>query len=512
MEEQPTTFVIRVVLRETDPPVWRRIVVTDNLKLARFHTVLQKAFGWTNSHLHEFTKEGVSFQPYDPDPHFEMNYVPYERLTVEAILKNEGDHADYRYDFGDGWEHELTLEKVLAPGEGPERPACLGGARACPPEDCGGTGGYEELVDAMCNPDHSEHESFIEWLGRPFNPEAFDLGKVNRFLGWSKGEFPTVSSGLDTAGPEGKAPSLVFEEDFKAQIGSMIRELDRPGHRIPVEILKECAELREFISPALVQTLETPERLLTMAHGDHDLPFYAIYLLAEFREKKAHEPLVRMFSMATDDDVDAFGDIVPQDLPRILASTFGGDLAPIQSLVADPKANPWVRGAALEAHITLAANGLIQPSDTLEYLRGLCKNGLVMGTENLWCSWMQCALALHPSELASEMLSVFDDGRAGDDYVHRDEIESAICSPQTEIVWGKPPSVLCRLVENTAEAIAWWSCFHDAVDEPKNLGWDDENLFGENSFTPFIRKEPKVGRNDPCPCGSGKKFKKCCGA
>jgi hypothetical protein len=116
----------------------------------------------------------------------------------------------------------------------------------------------------------------------------------------------------------------------------MQRELDRPSHRVPVEILKECSELREVVTPALLQTLETPERLFVLARGEHDLPFYAIYLLAEFREKKAHEPLIRMFSLASDEDVDHFGDIVPQSLPRILASTFGGDLAPIRSLVADP--------------------------------------------------------------------------------------------------------------------------------------------------------------------------------
>jgi hypothetical protein len=190
MEEHPTRFVVRAVLRDINPPIWRRLVVPDNLKLSRFHTVLQKAFGWTNSHLHGFTKDGVSFQPHDPDPHSEMDYVPYERMRIDVLFKREGDHADYLYDFGDSWEHELTLEKTLPPDKEPKRPACLGGARACPPEDCGGTGGYEALVDAMRNPDHPERESLIEWLGRPFDPEAFDLGKINRLLGWSKGEDP----------------------------------------------------------------------------------------------------------------------------------------------------------------------------------------------------------------------------------------------------------------------------------------------------------------------------------
>jgi hypothetical protein len=170
-----------------------------------------------------------------------------------------------------------------------------------------------------------------------------------------------------------------------------------------------------------------------------------------------------------------------------------------------------VRGAALESHIVLAANGLIQPSDTLEYLRGLSKNGLEKGTKNLWFSWMQCAFALHPTELGSEMLAVFDDGRLGHDYVRREEILAAIRSPQKEIVWGKPPEALFRLVESTAEAVAWWGCFH-GEEESEKLGLGDENPFDESPPQPLVRAAPKVGRNEPCPCGSGKKYKKCCGA
>ncbi|GEM_PF-394254 len=509
MKEDHQTYVIRAVLRETDPPIWRRVIVPVDVKLLRFHTVLQKSFGWTNSHLHEFVREGVSFQPVDPDGN--QDYVPYERMRMDALFEKEGDRADYRYDFGDGWEHQLTLEKILPAGVGPERPACLGGARACPPEDCGGTSGYERLVDAMRDQGHPEREEFIEWLGRPFDSEAFDLERVNRRLGWPSGQVLGIPSGLDLTTPLGRLPSLIFEEDAKDLFKSMLRELDRPATRVPKEILEECSEMRVELAPAFLEALETPERLLAMARGEHELPFYMIYLLAEYREKKAHGPLIRMFSLIGDEEADIFGDIIPRDFPRILASTFGGDLEPIRSLVANPKAHPWVRGAALETHAYLAAHGLIQPLGTLDYLRGLLREGFDDPTGHLWRSWVECTISLHPQELSKEILALFEDGRVGYLAAEKEHVAELLRNPSELSVWGKPPEEFYRLVDDTAKAVAWWPWFkEDETPEGPVSGEDD--LFGESPFQPFARQGPKVGRNDPCPCGSGKKYKKCCGA
>jgi hypothetical protein len=93
-----------------------------------------------------------------------------------------GSRFRYEYDFGDSWEHEVAVEKVLSAGAGQTSPICLAGRRACPPEDCGGPWGYEEMIAALADPDHEDHDSYLEWIGGVFDPEAFDRDEVNNGL------------------------------------------------------------------------------------------------------------------------------------------------------------------------------------------------------------------------------------------------------------------------------------------------------------------------------------------
>ena len=97
-------------------------------------------------------------------------------------MRGEDSRFTYDYDFGDGWEHVLEVEKVLLPQKGVRYPVCLDGARACPPEDVGGMGGYEEFLKAIRDPNHPEHEEYLDWIGGNFDPEQFDLDEVNDIL------------------------------------------------------------------------------------------------------------------------------------------------------------------------------------------------------------------------------------------------------------------------------------------------------------------------------------------
>jgi pRiA4b ORF-3-like protein len=104
------------------------------------------------------------------------------KVILNQILSRPKQKMIYEYDFGDGWEHELLLERVLAPEPGVRYPRCTDGARACPPEDCGGTGGYENFLAAIRDPNHEEHEEYLEWIGDEFDPEQFDVADVNAAL------------------------------------------------------------------------------------------------------------------------------------------------------------------------------------------------------------------------------------------------------------------------------------------------------------------------------------------
>jgi hypothetical protein len=173
-------YEIKIELREVRPAVLRRVQVPGELSLAGLHAVVQVAMGWTDSHLHEFDVDGARYGL--PDPDWDAGEVGDEARVTLFRLLGQGDRAGYVYDFGDGWTHRLTVEKVLAPEPGVSYPRCVSGRRACPPEDVGGPWGYDEFLAAMADPAHPEHEQYREWLGGPFDPAAFDLTAVNAAL------------------------------------------------------------------------------------------------------------------------------------------------------------------------------------------------------------------------------------------------------------------------------------------------------------------------------------------
>ena len=173
-------YQIRVDLQGGKPPIWRRILVPGDVTLGRLHGILQAAMGWTNSHLHEFIIEQAHYGRPDPDYDDEMR--DDRRVRLSQIAPTAGYRFRYVYDFGDGWLHTLAVEQILPPEPGQQYPACIAGKRACPPEDVGGIGGYAYFLEAIRDPTHPEHDSYLEWIGGPFDPEAFDLEQVNRRL------------------------------------------------------------------------------------------------------------------------------------------------------------------------------------------------------------------------------------------------------------------------------------------------------------------------------------------
>lgn len=176
----PAVYQFKVTLKHIHPPIWRRFQVTSDVTFYRLHLVLQAVMGWENCHLYQFVIQGI--RSGDPDPEYELSDVNAKRVRLQQVLTRSKMKFLYEYDFGDSWQHEVVLEKVLPPAESVRYPVCLAGARACPPEDCGGVAGYERLLENLRNPEHERYEEITEWLGGEFDPEAFDLERVNREL------------------------------------------------------------------------------------------------------------------------------------------------------------------------------------------------------------------------------------------------------------------------------------------------------------------------------------------
>ncbi len=157
------------------PQIWRKIEVESDITFHQFHLIIQKAMGWTNSHLHEFSADNLRIGDTGEDV-CELGDPPdwEERdKKLSDYFSKDNTKVDYIYDFGDNWEHVIMLEAIESKKKGIKYPRCIDGARARPPENCGSTPGYYRLLKILADPKHEEHEEMKEWAG-DFEPEHFD--------------------------------------------------------------------------------------------------------------------------------------------------------------------------------------------------------------------------------------------------------------------------------------------------------------------------------------------------
>jgi hypothetical protein len=169
-------YELKVSLKEIRPSIWRVIQVPSDTNLRRMHKILQTAMGWENTHLYLFTVDGNRYS----EPSTDWSVMDSRMLTLNKIFAGGKTSFKYEYDMGDGWVHEITLKKQIESNN--TKPGCIGGARACPPEDCGGVPGYYRLLEALSDPKNEEHDAMVEWVGEGYDPEAFDLAAVDQAL------------------------------------------------------------------------------------------------------------------------------------------------------------------------------------------------------------------------------------------------------------------------------------------------------------------------------------------
>ena len=177
-KNEVAAFQLRIDLKGIRPPIWRRLLVLSTTTLDELHHIIQAAMGWTNSHLHEFECDGERYSiPMDDD--FDFDSEDETGVPLQQLICKEGDKLNYTYDFGDGWEHSVKLEKILPIEDGATYPRCIKGKRACPPEDCGGPWGYETMLKALEDPKNPDHAMFTDWIGDSFDSNGFDLEFTN---------------------------------------------------------------------------------------------------------------------------------------------------------------------------------------------------------------------------------------------------------------------------------------------------------------------------------------------
>jgi len=206
-------YRLRVTLEGIEPPIWRLLELPGTLTLLDLHRVLQSAMGWEDRHLFRFEADGARYGPAHDDALPGVESAEDVRLT--ALARRKGARIRYSYDFGDSWKHEIVVERITRAGAEALRPRILGGARACPPEDCGGVPAYHEILDALADPRHEEHHAWGGWVGWDFDPDHWDQLGAQRDL-----------DQLMRDGPASRSPSPSLEDLLHGLFQTMAEGLD----------------------------------------------------------------------------------------------------------------------------------------------------------------------------------------------------------------------------------------------------------------------------------------------
>ena len=177
-------YQIQIALKGSKPKIWRRLLIPSDTSLPKLHEIIQIAMGWEGYHLHQFEKNNICYstKSIEDDMWGGVDIVDYKRIKISSLLISEKDKIKYEYDFGDSWEHDVILEKITDVTEKPKHAVCIAGKRNCPPEDCGGIWGYEDLLEILKNPEHAEYQEMLDWLGDEFDAEYFSKDETNQLL------------------------------------------------------------------------------------------------------------------------------------------------------------------------------------------------------------------------------------------------------------------------------------------------------------------------------------------
>jgi hypothetical protein len=273
---------------------------------------------------------------------------------------------------------------------------------------------------------------------------------------------------------------------------------------------------REEVTPELLRILEgTVDRAAQLdAEGGYMAHLYAMFLLAQFRETRAY-PLVVRFASLPGGLLDSLGsDFLTEDLGQVLASVCGGDMGGIQSVIENEDAYEWARGAALDSLVTLVAVGQKSRDEIVGYFLRLFRAKLAREYSHVWDSLVSASTGLYPAEPLNDIERAYKEGLVDPGFIRFESVKRHLALGKDRALarLGNDPHL--RLVEDTVKEMGWWACFRD--DTPSGVKDAAQDSPRANLKPPAasaqIKSTPKTGRNEPCPCGSGKKYKKCCGA
>jgi uncharacterized protein YecA (UPF0149 family) len=277
------------------------------------------------------------------------------------------------------------------------------------------------------------------------------------------------------------------------KVPGILARLEYLDGTFPRRALEQAIVVKEAITPELLDILEYAiERVDDIAYDERYMGhLYAMYLLAQFQETRAYPLIVQFFSIPGEVTLDVTGDLVTEALHRILASVSGGDTSLIESLIVDRDANEFVRNAAMRALLVPVARGERAREEVMPTYQDLFRGGMEREPSVTWCGLVSCCCDLYPEEVLEDIEQAYAEGLVGEMYIDYEWVIETMARGKEEVLAELRTDATYNIIDDTIREMEWWACF-DQTEKPK---W-----------------KRKVGRNEPCPCGSGQKYKKCCGA
>jgi hypothetical protein len=285
-----------------------------------------------------------------------------------------------------------------------------------------------------------------------------------------------------------------------------------PDYTFPEAVLTEIRAAMPDLTPALLEELETLHRqsVTYLDAGSWLVPVFALFFLAESREKAAYPILIRLLRLS-DEELDIlFSDMITEDMGRILASVFDGNEEPLRNLIEDPEVPEFVRSACgLEAYACLLNNGILSLETVSAYFTELMRGRLKDDNQVVWSSLASLCGDLGLAHLIPDIKAAYQDGRCDPQFDYEDSVVENAAKGGNDR-WRRS----AELIGNPIELTRRWHCFEPRPPLPRAAKRSNINIpqFTPTPVSRTLTRQPKIGRNDPCPCASGKKFKKCCGA
>lgn len=289
-------------------------------------------------------------------------------------------------------------------------------------------------------------------------------------------------------------------------IDEILNEFSQRKGYFPKKAVEAAIAQKEIIIPHLLDHLHTVVEMgdsITEGDRELDITLFAIFLLGEFRETRAYPLIIKVVSAAPATVDYLIGDTITEGLNRILASVYDGDLIPLKSLIEGDSVDEFVRGSALRTFIPLYEAEMITREAVLEYFTSLFRGGLTRQYNQVWNVLCSVAEEFGFSELLPDIRQAFTDELTEPFYGDEDYLEKELVKHAGTTQFDP---MFTGLIDNTVAELKDWACFQP---KPKPVSIPQERFIHRD--TTLFRGTPKVGRNDPCPCNSGKKYKKCCG-